>query len=59
MKHVVGMAPVMMHHAYANYGGGGSGNAQQMQGPQQQLHQQHQIQPQWNNHAHKRSKYFN
>lgn len=38
----VGMAPLMMHHAYTNYGGGGSGNMQQMQGPPQQQHlQQH------------------
>ena len=60
MIHVVGMAPLMMHHAYTNYGGGGSGNLQQMQGPPQQLHlQQHPLQPHWNNHtAQKRSKYY-
>lgn len=53
------MAPLMMHHAYTNYGGGGSGNMQQMQGPPQQLHlQQHQLQQHWNNHTvQKRSKY--
>jgi len=57
---VVGMAPLMMHHAYTNYGGGGSGNMQQMQGPSQQLHlQQHQLQQHWNNHnVQKRSKYY-
>lgn len=63
--YVVGMAPLMMHHAYSNYGGGGSGNMQQMQlhvQQQQQLHlQHHQMQPLWNNHSHttqKRSKYY-
>lgn len=61
MIHVVNMAPLMMHHTYTSYGGGGSGNLQQMQGPPQQLHlQQHQLQPHWNNHtAQKRSKYQN
>lgn len=55
MIYVVGMAPLMMHHAYTNYGGGGS-NMQQIQGPSQQLHlQQHPLQQHWNNH--KRSKY--
>lgn len=53
------MAPLMMHHAYTNYGGGGSGNMQQIQGPSQPLHlQQHQLQQHWNNHSiQKRSKY--
>jgi len=54
--YVVGMAPLMMHHAYTNYGGGGS-NIQQIQAPPQQLqHIPHQIQ-QWNNSLQKRSKY--
>lgn len=58
MIYVVGMAPLMMHHAYTNFGGGGS-NIQQMQGPPQQLHlQQHQLQQQWNHTAQKRSKYY-
>lgn len=58
MIYVVAMAPLMMHHAYTNFGGGGSGNMQQIQGPPQQLHlQQHQLQ-QWNNHIQKRSKYY-
>jgi hypothetical protein len=63
--YVVGMAPLMMHHSYTNYGGGGSGNMQQMQlhvQQQQPLHlQHHQMQPLWNNHSHttqKRSKYY-
>lgn len=60
MIYVVGMAPLMMHHAYTNYGGGGSGNIQQMQGLPQQLHlQQQQLQQHWNNHTtQKRSKYY-
>lgn len=58
MIYVVGMAPIVMHHAYTNYGGGGGGNMQQMQGPPQLHLQQHQLQPHWNNHtAQKRSKY--
>lgn len=58
------MAPLMMQHAYTNYGGGGSGNLQQMQlhaQQQQQLHlQQQQMQQVWNSHAvaTKRSKYY-
>lgn len=53
------MPPLLMHHAYTNYGGGGSGNMQQIQGPPQQLHlQQHQLQQHWNNNTvQKRSKY--
>lgn len=56
---VVGMPPLLMHHAYTNYGGGGSGNMQQIQAPPQQLHlQQHQLQQHWNNNTvQKRSKY--
>lgn len=63
--YVVGMAPLMMHHAqFANYGGGGSGNVQQMLHIQQHQPlqvQHHQMQPLWNNHSHttqKRSKYY-
>lgn len=53
------MPPLLMHHAYTNYGGGGSGNMQQIQAPPQQLHlQQHQLQQHWNNNTvQKRSKY--
>lgn len=62
--YVVGMAPLMMHHAYSHYGGGGNGNMQQMQlhvQQQQPLHlQHHQMQPIWNNShtTQKRSKYY-
>lgn len=49
----------MMHPAYTNYGGGGSGNMQQMQGPQQLHLPQRQLQQHWNNHiGQKRSKYY-
>lgn len=51
------MAPLMMHHAFPNFPGGGNGN---MQGQQQQLHvTQHQLPPHWNNHTiQKRSNYL-
>lgn len=60
--YIVGMAPLMMHHAYGNYGGGGN-SMQQMQlhvQQQQQLHlQHHQIPSLWNNHGiPKRSNYY-
>ena len=52
------MPPLLMHPAYTNYGGGGSGNMQQIQAPPQQLHlQQHPLQHWNNNTIQKRSKY--
>ncbi|CAG5102202.1 Protein of unknown function [Cotesia congregata] len=55
----VSMASLMMPHAYSNYGGSGSGNLQQMQGPPQQLHlQQHQMQQHWNNNTTQRRNFI-